>query len=215
MVTLTVEKRDTKGKPSSLRKSGSVPAIFYGPKEEATAISLPAPEFLKVWREAGESTVVTLKGPDFEKEVLIQEVAVDPVTGAPIHADFYAIEKGKKVQVSIHIEFTGEAPAVKELGGSLVKVLHEIEIEAEPHELPHEVTVDVSSLKDFDSQLTAGDITLPAGVTLVTDPNETVALVSAAKEEVEEPQAEVDFSQIEVEERGKKDEGGDDSGSEE
>lgn len=205
MLTLSAETRDTKNDPKELRADGKLPAVFYGPKEESVAIAISARDFEKIFKEAGESTLVKLTGDFGEKETLIYDVDVDPVSYKPRHADFYVPEKGKKVIVSIPIEFEGISPAVKELGGTLVKVLYEVEVEAEPAKLPHELVVDISVLKDFDTQITAGDIKLPEGVTLAADADEIVANVSEAREEEpeEEPEA-VDLSQIEVEQKGKK-----------
>ena len=134
--TLTVKVRTALGKSSKkLGVSGMLPAIFYGPKEEATAIEVSMREFEKVLKEAGESTVVVLQGIGADKEALIHSVDTDPVSGVIRHADFYILEKGKKVEVHVPIEFTGESPAVKQ-GANLVKVLHEIEVEALPANLP-------------------------------------------------------------------------------
>ena len=100
MLTLSVEKRDSKSKPEILRKNGKIPAVFYGPKEKSTSIVVPTIEFKKVWKQAGESAVIVLKDGTNEHEVLIYDVDVHPVSGEPRHADFYVIEKGKKVTVS-------------------------------------------------------------------------------------------------------------------
>ncbi|MFA6050439.1 MAG: 50S ribosomal protein L25, partial [Candidatus Paceibacterota bacterium] len=130
------------------------------------------------------------------------EVDVDPITGTIRHADFYVIEKGKKLSVHVPVEFEGIAPAVKEFGGILVKVLHEVEVEAMPKDLPHALHADVSSIVDFDTHVTAGQIVLPAGVTLLTDPEEIIAMVAKPKEEVEEAPA-FDPNAVEVEKKGK------------
>ncbi len=209
MLSLNVENRTTSDNLAHLRKNGFIPAVFYGKKEESTPISIKFADFLKVWKKAGESSVVTLKRQGGEDlEALIHDVDLDPVTDAPRHADFYVFEKGHKIKVDIPIEFVGVAPAAKDLGGILVKVMREVKIEAMPKDLPHEIKVDVSSLTTFDSQILAKDIVLPAGVTLVESPEEVVALVSEAKEESEEPAAPVDLSAIEVEKKGKKEEEG-------
>lgn len=202
MFKLKVEKRDLKEGLDMLRKSGKVPAVFYGPKEPSTPIKLTLSDFKKAWKTAGESTVISLEGNGVEAEVLIQDVDLDPVTDVPIHVDFYAIEKGKKLKVDVPLEFIGVSPAVKDLGAVLVKVLHTIEIEALPKDLPHKLEVDISVLVAFDSVSTAKDIKLPAGVTLKTKPEEVVASVYEPKEEVIEV-APVDLSSIEVEKKGK------------
>jgi large subunit ribosomal protein L25 len=131
------------------------------------------------------------------------------VSGKVIHVDFYIIEKGKKVEVNIPINFVGVSFAQKDLGGSLVKVMHEIEVSAEASNLPHEINVDISVLTDFDARILVKDIKLGTGVTFVTDEEEVVALVTPAKEEVEEESATVDISAIGLSEtKGKKDEEG-------
>jgi len=202
MITLKVEKRDVKESLGEIRKAGKIPAVFYGKKEASTPIKLPFAIFEKTLKEAGESTILHLDGQGIDVDVLIQEVDLDPVTDKPRHADFYAIEKGKKLEIKIPLEFIGVAPAVKDLGGILVKVMHEVKIEALPKDLPHKLEVDISSLATFDSVVTAASIKLPEGVTLKVKPEEVVASVYEPKEEVVE-EVPVDLSAIEVEKKGK------------
>lgn len=207
-LTLTFEKRDPKKvKLNALRHGGKIPAVFYGRKQSSTPISVPSKEFQKVWKHAGESTVVTLSGPE-EVEALIHEVVKDPVKDTVRHIDFYVFEKGQKLRVSVPIEFMGVAPAVKDQGGVLVKVLHALEVEAEPKNLPHTISVDISPLSTFESVIAAREIVLPAGVALITDPDEIVASVYEPKEEVVEEKP-VDLSTIEVVKKGKEAKEGD------
>lgn len=203
---LTVEKRDLAKNPKALRGEGFIPAVVYGRSQESTPITLVRKEFEKVFRAAGGSAVVTLVGLGEKKDALIHDVSVHAVSGAPLHADFYAIEKGQTVTVSVPLEFEGVSPAVKDLGGILVKVMHELEIEVEPSELPHGIVVDISALKTLDDQITVADLKLPKSAKLDIDPEEVVAMVSLAQEETEES-APMDLSQIETSvERGKKEE---------
>lgn len=206
MLKLKVSKREAAEKIEEIRSAGLIPAVFYGPKEAAQSIKIVAADFDKVFREAGESTMVTLDLDGAEHETLIHDVDFHPVKGTPMHVDFYVVEKGKKVTVHVPLEFTGVAPAEKTLGGTLVKVMHELEIEAMPKDLPHEIVVDISVLVDFDAQIHASDIKLPSGVALVTEENEVIALVQEAQEESDEPSAPVDISSIEVQKKGKKEE---------
>lgn len=207
MYQLAAEKRNKIGKSAQiLRKEGKMPAIFYGPKEESTPITVSEKEFSKLWQEAGESSVVELVGVGDAKEVLIHEVDVDPVLGTPRHADFYVMEKGKKVVVKIPLAFEGVSPAVKDLGGVLVKVLHEVEIEVMPRDLPHDIKVDITSLVDFESQIKVKDLALPDSAEVTSDPEDVVALVSAAKEEEEVVVEAPDLDSIEVEQKGKAEE---------
>jgi large subunit ribosomal protein L25 len=210
MFKLKVEKRDIKERLESLRKSGMMPAVFYGPKDPSTPIKINLADFKKAWKTAGESTVVSLEGEGIDADVLIQEVDLDPVTGIAIHADFYAIEKGKKLTVDVPLEFIGVSPAVKDLGAVLIKVLHEVEIEALPKDLPHKLEVDIAGLVTFDSVLTANDIKLPEGVTLMIKPEEVIASVYEPKEEVIEVAPAADLSAIEVEKKGKEAKEGED-----
>lgn len=209
MVTLNYIERKNVGNSENLRKEGIIPAVFYGKKQASQPVAIQRSEFLKVWKAVGESGVVSLVGPHGTVDALIHEVSVDPVTEIPQHADFYVFEKGKKIEVNIPLVFVGVSPAVKDLSGNLVKVMHEIAIEASPENLPHEIEVDISALVDFDSQILAKDITLPKGVSLASDEEEVVASVSAPRaDEPEEPTVAPDLSSIEVVKKGKKDEEG-------
>lgn len=202
-ISLSAEKREKTGKTSRpLSREGSVPAVVYGPKQEATAITLSAKEFERVLKQAGESSVIELSGVGEPLQVLIHDVDLDPITNVPRHADFYAIEKGAKVEVAVQLVFVGESPAVK-AGANLVKVLHEVEIEAEAANLPHEITVDISVLANVGDQIHARDLAMPSGVTLMTDGEEVVALTQEVIEEVEEVAPALDLSAIEVEQKGK------------
>jgi large subunit ribosomal protein L25 len=203
MTTLEVKARNTKESLDAMRKAGFVPAVFYGKKEKSTPISVSTKAFEKAWKEAGESTVITLTGDAGEHDAIIHDVSKDSLTGNILHADFYIIEKGKKLKVHVPVEFVGLAPAVKDLGGILVKVLHEVEVEALPKDLPHGLSADVSSIIDFHTHVTAGQIALPNGVELVTDREEILAMVAAPKEEKEEEAVAFDPNAVEVEKKGK------------
>ncbi len=213
MLELKIEKREEIGKSYKLRKTGVLPAVFYSAKEESTPISVSYRDFEKVYKQAGESTVITLSGIDKPKEVLIHDVDFDPVTGVARHVDFYVLEEDKKVQVNIPLEFTGEAPAVKGLGGNLVKVLHSIEIKVTPKDLPQHLEVRISGLIDFTSRVFAKDIKLPESAKLITKEDEVVALVAEAVEEKEEEVIAPDLDSIEVEKKGKEEKDGEGDGS--
>ncbi len=202
MLSLVVERREG-AKNEVLRKAGKIPAVFYGPKEASTSVAINTKEFAKIWKKAGESSVIILKDGTTEHEALIHEVDKHPLTGEPRHADFYVIEKGKKVTVSVPIIFVGISPAVKDKGGILVKVHRDIEVEAGARDLPHDLTVDISKLIELNSVIHAKDIILPKGVDLKINPDEVVASIAEAKEEVVEAPAAIDMSSIEVEAKGK------------
>jgi large subunit ribosomal protein L25 len=164
---------------------------------------VPLVEFKKVWKKAGESSVIILKDGTTEHEALIHEVDKHPLTGEPRHADFYVIEKGKKVTVNVPLIYSGVSPAVKDKGGILVKVHREVEVEAAPRDLPHELTVDITKLIELNDVIHAKDIVLPKGVDLKINPEEVITSIAEAKEEVVEAPAAIDMSAIEVETKGK------------
>lgn len=182
MLALEVQVRDPKETPDELRARGIVPAVMYGHNEPAQSISVNAGVLEGVWRDAGETTVITLKGLKSDKETLIHDAQVHPVTGKLIHVDFLVLEKGKKIEISVPLEFVGEAPAEK-AGHSLNKALHEVEIEVAPAELPHSLEVDISSLTEIGDHVTAAQIKLPPSATLITDPEEFVVSVTGHEEE--------------------------------
>lgn len=208
---LNVTPRKTVGTRASkkIRTSGGLPGIVYGAGEDAQTIEIPARDFEKVWKAAGESTIISIKGLGKERSVLIQDVELDKIYSTPIHVDFLAVKADEVVEVGVPLVFAGVAPAEKDLGGSLVKVMHEIEIEALPKDLPHEITVDISGLKTYEDQVKVSDIVLPTGVKAITGAHEIVALVQPPRAEEEEKPAEpVDLSTIEVEKKGKVEEEG-------
>jgi large subunit ribosomal protein L25 len=207
MQTLKAMKRSKADKLATVRSNGMVPAVVYGALVENTPISISSKEFDKVLKVAGESSSIVLDIDGGKKiDALIHEVQFHPVKGFPIHVDFLAIDMNKPIQVNMPIEFTGVAKGEKDGAGTLVKVLHEVEIEALPKNLPHAIDVDVTGLTLVGDQIHAKDIVLPSGVTLITEGEEVVATLAALKEEKEEESAPVDLSAIEVEKKGKKEE---------
>ncbi len=208
MLSLTAEKRTIFGKKlKDVRSKGKLPVVAYGKKGQVGSYFVPMGEFKKVFHSAGESSVISFKTEDGEHDVLVHDVSYDPVLGNPVHADLYVIEKGQKVRVKIPLVIEGTAPAVKALGGVLVTVLREVEVEAEPRNLPHDLKADISSLSTFEDKLLASQIILPAGVVLIANPEDVVALVQEPKEEVVEEAVPVDLSAIELsQEKGKKEE---------
>ena len=205
MLQLEAQKRTIFGKKASRsRREGRLPVVIYGSKEKAASYFIDSKEFKKIYKEAGESTVISFRDGENEKDVLIHEVSFNPVTDELVHADFYVIEKGKKVKVKVPLVFTGVSSAVKSLGGILVKVMHELEIEAEAKDLPHNIKVDIGSLVNFKDQITLGSLDFPTGVRALGSPDEIIVLVAEPKEEKVEEESPVDLSKIEVEKKGKK-----------
>jgi len=132
--------RDTKKNPKQYLKEGYVPAELYGKGIENIHVAVNQKEFTDVLKAAGESIIIDLV---LEKEnkkevhsVLIYEIQRHYLSHQPIHIDFYQVQKGQKIKTHIPIEFVGESPAVKNLGGVLVKNMDEVEVEALPRICP-------------------------------------------------------------------------------
>ncbi|MEX2515030.1 MAG: 50S ribosomal protein L25 [Candidatus Paceibacterota bacterium] len=214
MEKLQVKKRNIKDDTNEAREAGVLPAVMYGRDTDSTPIAVGMTDFIKLWHQTGTSTVFQLEIKDDKTQpALIQDIDIHPVTDEPIHADIYVIEKGQTVTVDLPVEIVGTAPAIKNKGGLLVRILHSVEVEADPTKLPSNLEVDVSGLEDFGSQVTVADITVPDGVEILAEDEEVVVLIEEPTEleelEPEEEGEEFDFDDIEVEgERKKEDEEG-------
>lgn len=221
MQKLQVKKRDTSDDTDAARAEGVLPAVFYGRDTDSTPIATDMSDFIKLWHQTGTSTVFELEVDDGEtKPALIQEIDIHPVTDQPLHADIYVIEEGQTVTVDLPVEVTGTAPAVKNKGGLLVRILHTVEVEADPTKLPPHVEVDVSDLDEFGSQATVADIKTPEGVSILSEDDEVVVLIEEPTEleeleETEDEEDEFGFDDIEVEgEKPEEEEGEGEEGEE-
>lgn len=214
IIPLKAKERTITGKAvSGLRRAGQVPGVVYGRGVQKN-VAVDRVAFSKAYARAGESSLVdlTLEDGGQPTKVLIQEVAVDPVRGNPIHVDFYAVSMTEKLRTQIPLTPSGESPAVKERGGVLVKSLGSIEVECLPADLVHEITVPLVGLKSFGDVIRVRDLAPPTGITFLVDANTVVATVSAPRSEEElkalEGAVEADVSKVEVMKKEKKDEEG-------
>ncbi|KKT78791.1 MAG: 50S ribosomal protein L25 [Candidatus Giovannonibacteria bacterium GW2011_GWB1_45_9b] len=185
MTSIKAEKRDLVGKKvKNLRKAGKIPAIVYGAGESGLLLEISWHDFQKVFRQAGESSLVELEiGPE-RKNVLIHDIAFDPIKDVPVHVDFLQVRMDKPIKAKVELLFEGDSPALK-LGGILVKVHHELEIEALPAYLPHQIKVDLSKLKNLEDKFTVADLSLPKGVKTHAALEEVLALVESPRSEEE------------------------------
>lgn len=191
MLTLKTRIRKISGRGvKNLRKKGIIPAILYGPEIKNLALELNLKEFLKVFGEAGESSLISLQLENKKFLVLVHDIKYNPLTNTPLHIDFYQPKLTEEIEVAVPIIFEGEAPAAKELGGTLVKEIQEIKIKALPEKLLHEIKVNVGKLKTFEDEILVKDLELPNGVKVLRQENETIAKVlppEKIEEELEKP----------------------------
>lgn len=214
MISITAKVRQKSEKPKSLRQKGFIPATLYGPDIKPLNLSVAVKEFDKIYQEAGESSLlqIEISGQKENATALIQEVQKDPVSGVSIHADFYQPRLTEKIEVKVPIVFKGEAPAVKELSGTLIGHIQELTIKSLPQNLPKEITVDVSGLKTFEDAIFIKDLRLPPETEIIhhegKDLVAKVAEPSKVEEELEKP-IEEKVEEVERVEKEKKEKGED------
>ncbi len=158
---LNGQKREILGKASKgLKTEGLVPAVIFGKGLESTNITISKNDFIKVYREAGETGLIDIKIDGTNEKVMVKEVQYDPVYGAPIHVGFYKPNLKVKIKVAIPVEVVGEDKNELIKGGEAViaVLIHEIEVEALPTDLPSEFTVDVSKLATIGDEITVADL---------------------------------------------------------
>ncbi len=182
--TITAKTRALRG--DKVREQGAIPAVLYGPEISPASLIVESVDFDKLYRAAGESSLVDLKVDSAEpRKVLIADIQRDPVSSRIIHADFRQINMNKPITAALGIRFVGESPAVKGLGGTLVKGPDIINIKCLPKDLVSHIDVDISSLSSFDISIYLKDLAIPAGITILDNPETLIVTVSAPLTEEE------------------------------
>jgi len=205
---LNAQSRSIVGKKTKkLRNESLVPSVIFGAGKDSQSITVPLADFLKVYKEVGESAIVDLKLGNEVRKVLIKHVDRDPVRSSILHVDFQEVSMSKKIKTQVPIRLVGESPAVKEFGAVLVRSLNTIDIECLPQDLVSEFTVDVARLANIGDVLRVGDLSFPAAIHVHTKPETVVALTEAVHVEAEAPvtaAAAPDLSQVKTEQEEKR-----------
>lgn len=185
---LKAEKRSIVGrKVKKLRREGILPGNLYGKKIKSTSLQVRLEDFIKVFREAGETGIVDLVVNGKKNPVLIHNVQLDPVTDTPLHVDFLKVDLKEKVQARIPVELVGESPAEEKGLGTVVLYIDEIEVEALPGDLPDKFEVDLSKLEAVDQTVTIKDVVTDSSkVQVKADPDQILVKVEPPKEVKEE-----------------------------
>jgi large subunit ribosomal protein L25 len=194
---LGVELREEQGKGVArrLRAAGRIPAVCYRRNAEPVPVSLDPKELDRLLQKAssGINTLIDLKvtgGGDFDgRQVLVKELQRDPISGAYLHADLYAVDLQQKLHVSVPINLTGTPIGVSLGGGILDYATRELDVECLPNAIPEEFTIDVSEF-EIGQSLHVRDIAVPEGVEILNDPDVTVMSVVAPVAIEEEAPAE-------------------------
>lgn len=180
---LNIELRTGKGKGDArkLRAAGLIPGVYYGASERPQSVALDprALDRAITASGAGMNTLFDLAGGGAlaGKRVIVKDIQRDPVRGTPLHADLYAVDLDRKIEVSVPYHLTGTAKGVK-MGGIVDHSLREVEIECLPRWIPEEILVDISDL-DVGDSLHVRDIPLPENVKLISDPDLSVVSIVA------------------------------------
>jgi len=183
-------KADLREKKESVAADGSISAILYGPEiKENVLLKINLNEFKKVFREAGETSLIEIEVDNKKYSALVYGYQKEPLSGEFIHLDFYAPNLKVEVEAEVPVELIGIAPAVA-LGGTLNHNLRTLHVKALPNELPHKIEVDVSSLITFADAIPVSSIDLGSKVKILTNKDEVIATVVEVKAQVEEPKVE-------------------------
>ena len=184
-VDLQAQEREGRGKNAArrLRASGMTPAVLYG-DGESTSLSIPTKTVDYTLQHFGDNALYDISLGGSTSTARVVDAHRDPVSGSLVHVDFAPVNMRERIEVTVPLSVTGEAPGVDE-GGVLQQVAYEIQVESLPGDIPQEITLDVSNL-GMNENLTLGDLTLPEGVTLLSDPEEVAATITAPTEITEE-----------------------------
>ena len=184
--TLTAESRSETGKGAArkLRAAGRVPAVIYGHRREPQGLSLDARTLGLTLERVSASSVFELALGGTTVRALIREVQRHPVSRALVHVDFQELVAGERVTMRVPLAFVGTAEGVRNQGGLLEEVTRELEISADPANIPDRIDVDVSALT-IGHPLHVRDLAVPQGVTVLTDAGATVVQVSPPRLEEE------------------------------
>jgi large subunit ribosomal protein L25 len=186
-----------KGAARRSRASGRVPAVLYGHGMEPVHLSVDAREFVFALRtDAGTNVLLELDVQGQKHLALAKEIQRHPVRGNFMHVDFLAVRRGERLRVSVPVHLVGEAEGVRE-GGILGHDLRQVNVEAEVTHVPEAIEADISGLA-IGGVLRVSDLTAPRGVTILDDPEATVASVTAPTVEAEPEPAEVE-AEVEAE----------------
>jgi large subunit ribosomal protein L25 len=175
-----------KGQAAALRREQQILGVIYGHGVPTRHILFRYPDFEKIYRQTGESTLIGLRVDGAEPvSVLIHDIQTEATSNLVAHVDFHQVRMDEKIHATIKLIFTGESPAVKEQGGMLLTNTHEIEVECLPTALVDSLTVDISGLKTFDDTITVGSIVVPEGMRLISNVEDVIALVQEPRSEAE------------------------------
>jgi large subunit ribosomal protein L25 len=187
-IELPAATRDILGKKVRfLRRQGLTPVNLYGHNVKSTALQVDTIQLKHTLAKAGKSSLVALKvdGSKRPKMVIIRDIQREPLTGSVLHIDLYQVKMEEKIKLEVPLVFVGEASAIKDRGGILVQNMNTVEVECLPANMPYNIEVDLSVLKELDQAVHVNDLAFDEGVTILTDPEQSIVQIARSKVEVE------------------------------
>ncbi len=209
-IELSAATRDILGKKVRfLRRQGLTPANLYGHNIKSTALQVDTIQLKHTLAKAGKSSLVALKVDSAKrpKMVIIRDIQREPLTGGLLHVDLFQIKMEERIKIEVSLLFVGEAPAIRDRGGILVQNMNSVEVECLPANMPHNIEVDLSVLQEIDQAVHVKDLSVDEGVTILTDPEQSIVQIARSKVEVEIAEelvaAEAEAEEVEAEEEEK------------
>jgi large subunit ribosomal protein L25 len=186
---LNAEKRTLFGKKlKRLRQEGKIPANVFGKDFSSTSITVNEKEFKKIYQKVKQTGILYLQLEKEELPVLISQIQLHPISHQILHIDFRKVDLKQKLVTEVPIKIVGESPAVEQKGGYLLVAKDKLQIEALPEEIPSEITIDISTLTEFNQEIKVNQIKIEGKYEFKEHPQTTVVSVIAHKEEKIEPQ---------------------------
>lgn len=209
-VDLQARERASRGKNENrrLRATGMAPAVLYSddPRETSTALSVSMKTMDLTFQNFGDNALYDIQLGSRTAVARVVDLQRDPVSGQLLHVDFTPVNMRERIEVTVPLTVAGEAPGVNEDDGVLQQVAYELQVESLPGNIPQEIEVDVSGLH-MNENLALGDIAMPEGITLLSDPEEVAVTITAPTEISEEEMESAGIVEEESEEMGEEAEG--------
>lgn len=192
-IRLAAASRQDKGKKvQTVRASGDTPGVIYGHGTKSAVIAVDSKQLERVYHEAGSNKIIELTiDKDTTKSALFHDVQHHPLTGRLLHFDLYEIKMDEAIETEVPIHYLGEAPAVYNQGGVLLKSLDAVEVKALPLDLPESIEVNLEELEEVNDAVHISDLKVDSAVTILNDPDAVVTQVVPPKTE-EELEAELE-----------------------
>lgn len=181
-------------KVKALRRTGITPIHLYGHGGDSLSLQANTYDLVRTILDVGYTSPVTVKVGADEHFVMINKVQRHPVSEFLLHVDLLRVSRTERITASVPLHFEGDALGAREEGAQLYEDLHAVDVEALPTDIPHFLTVDISVLTQPGAAVHAKDLSLPPGVSLVTEPDAVVVRVihrgpAVEEEEVVEAEA--------------------------